>query len=181
QRTERRNVTLAQAQLFVDEAQHRLEIIEAAQAGDALDAPRHDIRIGQLTDREMAARRMPGDINLLRIATVFADMGMDPGNRGAALADLLGHRDAWNEIVIDDDGEKAGAAETERDVGAVLLVVADPIAAVDIDLHGLKPAFAPPKNSEPSAGAPPIRPIDPAGMVSRTRALCSTQRARCAF
>ena len=135
------DVALAQSKLFVDEAQtHRLEIVETAETGDALDAPRHDIRIGQKADRQVPARRMPGDVNLLRIAAIVANVRVHPGDRGAALADLVVHAHTGDQRVVDDDVDEPCAGEPERDVGAIFLVVADPVAAMNVNLHGRKAA-----------------------------------------
>src|SRR6185437_1196370 len=168
------NVALGEPKRVVDEAQaHRLKIVEAAEAGDAFDAPRHDVRIGQEAHRKVSAGRMPDGVNLIRVAAVFADMRVHPGDRGAALAHLFVHANARDQRVIDDDIDEAGAGETERNIGAVLLVVADPVAAVDVDLHRREATrLFRPENVQTFSGSLVVWHVERASQsVARPRAL----------
>src|ERR1051326_471736 len=127
----------------------------------------------------MPARRMPGHINLLRIAAIVANVRVNPADRGGALANLVGNRGTRDQIVIDDDSQKTGAAEAESDIRAILLIVADPIAAVDVDLHWSEArAAAGPENVEPFTGGAAVRHIEHAGhRLARPRALLDPARA----
>ena len=116
---------------------------------------------------------MPGDINLIRFAAVFADMRVHPVDRGTALPHLLVQAHAGDQRVIDDDVDEPGAGEAERHIGAILLVVADPVTAVNVDLHRRKATcLLGPENIEPLARAGVIGHIECAGQgVARPRAL----------
>src|SRR6516162_11367992 len=83
----------------------------------------------------MTAGRMAGHVNPVGVATVFPDVGSNPGDGIAGLPYLLSHVDGRDKPVIDDDGAESGCHETERHIRAIGLVVADPVPAVNVDLH----------------------------------------------
>src|SRR5580692_9679913 len=77
---------------------------------------------------------MSRDVDPLRIATVVADMRRNPAYRFAALTNLLGHANIRDQSVVDHDVDEARIDESQRDIGSVFFVVADPVTAVNIDL-----------------------------------------------
>src|ERR1700674_548982 len=136
-RTEPLDVHFAQAEFRVDEAQmHGLEIVEAAQAGDTLDPRARKLGIGEQHHRQVPAGGMTGDIDAVGIAPIRLNVLRNPAQRRATLAHFLSHADGRDERIVDDDREVSRADKTEGDVGAVVLVVADPVAAMNVDLDG---------------------------------------------
>ena len=124
----------------VDEAQmNGLQIVEAAQTGDTLDAPAWKLGIGEQHHRKVPAGGMTGDIDALGIAPMSLNVLRNPAQRSPTLADLLSHADGRDERIVDDDRDVSRPDKTEGDVGAVVLVVADPVAAMNVDLDGARP------------------------------------------
>ena len=171
-RTEPLDVHFAQAELRVDEAQmNGLQIVEAAQTGDTLDGPAWKLGIGEQHHRKVPAGGMTGDIDALGIAPMSLNVSRNPAERSPTLADLLSHADGRDERIVDDDREVSRLDKTESDVGAVVLVVADPVAAMNVDLDRGEAGLLWPEYVETFAGRWPIRQIEIGRASCRERVL----------
>ena len=97
-------------------------------SGEAAPVRRHQHR------DQVTAGGVPRDGQARGIAAEGCDVPVEPGHRGAHLADQLVHVDGRDEGVVDDRHEDAGGLERARDEAEVLLVERTPVAAVDEDV-----------------------------------------------
>ena len=61
---------------------------------------------------------------------------MGPGDGGAALAHQFVQVDPWHQGVIDDHQDSAGGDQAAGEEPEIVLVAAEPVAAVDEDMNG---------------------------------------------
>ena len=86
---------------------------------------------GQHHGGKMATRRMPGDVDMLRIGAILAGVQVTPGNRRQDIAHLVLHRNARDETIVDDCDGGTGPGESGSDIREIGFVERAPISAMD--------------------------------------------------
>ena len=114
---------------------HRLAVEDAGDGyrslddvgGQALGLP----VVGQRHRGEVAAGRVAGDVQAVRVASVRGDVAPGPGDGAHGLGDDGLQGDGRAEIVVDDHRGRPGRLEDIGDEAVVALVHRPPVAAVD--------------------------------------------------
>jgi hypothetical protein len=103
----------------------------------------------------------------------------NPADGSPTLAHLLSHGDGRDERIVDHDRDVSRPDKTESDVGAVVLVVADPVAAMNVDLNRGEAGLIWPEYVETLAPRWPIRQIElAANRFACASALCGPARPK---